>query len=100
MKNGVWLYNGFSRPERIAVSVSELVKLLKSNKLVINDNYLGEGNGDLIELIESERNDLELLHDDLLSYSLWINPTISEFKKINVQSFGLNENCYLEGLLT
>lgn len=93
--NGIYFYDGFYKPEKVADSLNELVKLLKSGELVISDNYLGEGNSDIIELIEDERNDLELLHDDLVYFNLWLDPLISEFQEINVSSFGLDKDCYL-----
>jgi len=93
--NGIYFYDGFYKPEKVANSLNELVRLLKSGELVINDNYTGEANSDIIEMIEDERNDLELLHDDLILYSLWLDPLVSEFQETNTHSYGLDANCYL-----
>ena len=93
--NGIYSYVGFGKPEKLANSLNELVKLLQSDELFISDNYLGEGNSDIIEMIEDERNDLELLHDDLILYNLWLDPLVSEFQEINTHSYGLDKNCYL-----
>ena len=93
--NGIYSYAGFGKPEKVANSLNELVKLLQSGELVISDNYTGGANSDIIEMIEDERKDLELLHDDLACYNLFIDPLISEFQEINTHSYGLDANCYL-----
>ena len=93
--NGIYSYAGFYKPEKIAGSLNELLGLLKSNELVISDNYSGGANSDIIEMIEDEYNDLETLHDDLVSYNLWLDPLVSEFQEINTHSYGLDKNCYL-----
>ena len=97
--NGVYFYSGFSKPEKVAKDVSDLVSLLQSEKMVISDNYLGDGNSDILDLIEDEADDLELLHDDLISYGLWLDPLVSELQEINADSYGLDADCYLEGIL-
>lgn len=97
--NGIYSYAGFGKPKKVAKNVSELIGLLKSEELVISDNYLGEGNSDIIETIEDEHNDLELLHDDLAYYNLFIDPLISEFQEINTHSYGLDANCYLSDFI-
>ena len=96
--NGIYFYNGLYKPDKVAENLVELAIFLKSGELTIGDNYSGDANGDILELIIDEGNDLELLRDDLVSYNLWDSPYISDFKKINVESYGLGENCYLEGL--
>ena len=93
--NGIYSYAGFDKPEKVAKNIPELVSLLKSNELVISDNYTGGANSDIIEMIEDERDDLEALRDDLVSYNLWLDPLVSEFQEVNNHSYGLDENCYL-----
>ena len=93
--NGIYSYAGFGKPEKVARNIPELVKLLHSGELVITDNYTGGANSDIIEMIKDDYNDLELLHDDLVSYNLWLDPLISEFQEINTHSYGLDKNCYL-----
>jgi len=97
--NGVYFYSGFSKPKKVAKDAPDLVSLLQSSKLVISDNYLGNGNSDILDLIKDEKDDSELLHDDLISYGLWLDPFVSEFQEINADSYGLDADCYLEGLV-
>ena len=96
--NGIYFYNGLCKPEKVAKNIVELAIFLKSGELTIGGNYSGDANGDILEMMADECNDLELLHDDLVTYNLWADPLISEFQEINVESYGLGENCYLEGL--
>ena len=93
--NGIYSYVGFGKPKKVARNIPELVKLLQSDELVISDNYMGEANDDVMELIKDDYNDLELLHDDLLSYNLWLDPLVLEFQEVNTNSYGLDKNCYL-----
>ena len=97
--NGIYSYAGFGKPKKVADSLNELVKLLQSEELVISDNYMGEANDDVMELIKDDYNNLKLLHDDLILYSLWLDPLISEFQEINTHSYGLDANCYLNDFI-
>ena len=100
---GIYFYNGFNEPEKLADNLSDFMKDLKSKDTVLTTNYLGDISKDLLAELTDTLQDNRAIDDDisnvLYSYSLFYNPTIKDFQTININRYGLDKNEYLTELL-
>lgn len=94
MKTGIYFYNGFNAPKKVAENVEDLMALLIDHDVAISDTYQGNKNTEIIEEIRSTKDD-EI--DDLLAdYDMYVNPSIQVFQKKNIESYGLDKNAHLD----
>lgn len=100
---GIYFYNGFNEPDKLADNLSDFMKDLKSKDTVLTTNYLGDISKDLLAELTDTLQDNRAIDDDisnvLYSYSLFYNPTIKDFQTININRYGLDKNEYLTELL-
>lgn len=77
----VYFYNGFGKPELVAVSRDQL-----ENEVIIQDNYLGDLSEDLREELKYVHfGDIEELNSVLYDYGMVVNPSLQDL----VENFGL-----------
>lgn len=91
----IW-YSGFGEPELLAVGFNEL-----KETLTVESNYLGdvtddtlEGLSDIIEMFDTVE-DAQKYGENVFN-DIWINPTLENLQEVNVHSYGLCKNDYLE----
>ena len=95
---GVYTYNGFGSPKKIADDVRGLLNDLKAGDTTICSNYLGNLSSDLIEELELYLNEGWDVEDLLPEFSLFKDPAISEFIDLNIYRYGLEPLTYLDNL--
>lgn len=99
---GIYFYNGFNAPEKIADDICDFMKDLKNKDTTISSNYLGDLTSELeSELsfnIENYGTDERDINNLLYDYSFFYNPSTEDFQNININRYGLDKNEYLKGL--
>ena len=96
---GIYFYNGFNKPNKLADNLSDFMNDLKNKDTVLTTNYLGDVSDELLDELTYVAKDNRTIDDDinnaLYSYSLFYNPTIKDFQNININRYGLEKNEYL-----
>lgn len=96
---GVYFYNGFNKPKKLADNLDELINDLRNKDTVLTDNYLGDITDDLRDELTELLNDDSMSERDinnvLYDYSIFYKPTIKVFQDININRYGLGKNEYL-----
>ena len=96
---GIYFYNGFNEPKKLADNLSDFMSDLKNKDTVLTTNYLGDISDELLDELTYVAKDNRTIDDDinnaLYSYSLFYNPTIKDFQNININRYGLKKNEYL-----
>ena len=96
---GIYFYNGFNEPNKLANNLSDFMNDLKNKDTVLTTNYLGDVSDELLDELTYVAKDNRTIDDDinnaLYSYSLFYNPTIKDFQNININRYGLKKNEYL-----
>ena len=100
---GIYFYNGFNKPSKLADNLNELTDDLSNKDTVLTDNYLGDVTGALLDELTELLNDDSMSERDinnaLYDYSLFYKPTIKVFQDININRYGLRKNEYLTDLI-
>lgn len=96
---GVYFYNGFNKPSKLADNLNDFMNDLSNKDTTLTDNYLGDVSDELLDELTYVTKDNRAIDDDinnaLYSYSLFYNPTIKDFQNININRYGLEKNEYL-----
>lgn len=96
---GVYFYNGFNKPNKLADNLNELIDDLQNKDTVITTNYLGDVSNDLLDELTELLNDDNMsdrdINNTLYGYSLFYNPTVKVFQDMNINRYGLDKNEYL-----
>ena len=96
---GVYFYNGFNKPEKLADNLNDFITDLKNKETGLTDNYKGDISKDieneLTEILEDTSASEQDINDTLYSYSLFYKPTVKVFQDININRYGLRKNEYL-----
>src|SRR5699024_5430691 len=97
---GIYFYNGFNKPNKLADNLNDFMDDLKNKNTVLTTNYLGDVSNDLLDELTETLEDDQITNDDitniLYDYSLFYNPTIKAFQDININRFNLDKNEYLK----
>ena len=89
----IYFYTGFNKPELVATSLKDLKAKLKSEELVITDNYTGGANDEIMESLSDKFFEMS----DLEEYNLFTN--VETMQKLNVNSYGLPRDEFLKDLV-
>lgn len=92
---GVYFYNGFSEPEKLANNISELVEGLKSHEISIDDNYTGNANQYIIDDLRGAVRE-SFINEVLNAYDIYFNINKQVLRSVNVNRYGLDANDYLK----
>ena len=100
---GIYFYNGFNTPNKIADDIYNLMDDLRNKKTTVTSNYLGDLSNELLSelnfIINENYVNGEDINNLLYDYSFFYHPTIEDFQQINVNRYGLDKNDYLKGLI-
>lgn len=104
INKGVYFYQGFEAPEKVANNIQGLLEILKSNDFEISENYVGIINDEIVEELEwCMKHDEDFINDnmndinDMLGWGLYYTDNIKPFIQFN-KSVGLDDLTYLNNL--
>lgn len=73
---GIYFYNGFNKPKKLADDLNELIDDLQNKDTVLTTNYLGDVSNDLLDELTETLEDDQITNDDinntLYDYSLFL----------------------------
>lgn len=100
---GIYFYNGFNRPKKMARDINSFINDLKKNETTVTSNFLGDLSKELASeldfLLKEKHINVEDVNNVLYNYSFFYRPTIEDLQQLNINRYGLNKNEYLKELI-